>query len=145
MAVSLFPFFGDTIVTEGTAAELPLYKEVAWDFQNNIPVVEKGDFKIVTGNEALKTWIYKTMRTERFRYLIYSWDYGCELEGLIGQNYTPNLTKAECIRYIKEALLINPYIKAISCVEISFLEGVLKMEAKLETIYGEMEVDAHVR
>lgn len=145
MAVSLFPFFGDTIVTEGTAAELPLYKEVAWDFQNNIPVVEKGDFKIVTGNEALKTWIYKTMRTERFRYLIYSWDYGCELEGLIGQNYAPNLTKAECIRYIKEALLINPYIKAISCVEISFLEGVLKMEAKLETIYGEMEVDAHVR
>ena len=76
MSTSLFPFFGDTVTTE-TEEEFPLYREVAWDFKNNIPVVEKGDFKIVTGKEAIKTWIYKTLKTERFRYEIYSWDYGC--------------------------------------------------------------------
>lgn len=140
MATSLFPFFGDTTVETTVTESLPLYTEVAWDFDNNIPIVEKGDFKIVTGNEALKTWIYKTMKTERFRYLIYSWDYGSELDDLIGQNYTPNLTKAEAIRCIKEALLINPYILNISNVEVSFDKGKLTFSGKVETVYGEMEV-----
>ena len=143
MSTSLFPFFGDTVTTE-TEEELPLYREVAWDFKNNIPIVEKGDFKIVTGNEAIKTWIYKTLKTERFRYEIYSWDYGCEIEELIGQNYTPNLAKAECVRYIKEALTINPYIKNIAGVEVTFATGKLMIYAKLETVYGEMEVSADV-
>ena len=143
-ATSLFPFFGDAAVAETATESFPLYEEVAWDFENNIPVVEKGDYKIVTENEAIKTWVYKTLKTERFRYLIYSWDYGCELENLIGQNYTPNLTKAECIRYIKEALLINPYIRSVSNVEVTFSEGKLKINGKLETIYGELEVSTSV-
>ena len=141
---NLFPFFGDAAVETAAVENLPLYKEVAWDFKNNIPVMEKGDFKIVTGNEAIKTWVYKTMKTERFRYEIYSWDYGSELEGLIGQSYTPNLTKAECIRYIKEALLINPYIRNVVNVAVSFEKGHLFIDAKLETVYGEMEVSADV-
>ena len=141
---SLFPFFGDAAVETAAADTLPLYKEVAWDFENNIPVLEKGDFKMVTGNEAIKTWVYKTMMTERFRYEIYGWDYGSELESLIGKNYTPNLTKAESIRYIKEALLINPYIRNISNAVVSFDRGKLFIEAKLETVYGEMEVRANV-
>jgi len=139
-ATTLFPFFGDTAV-EGFAAEsLPLYTEVAWDFKENIPIVEKGDFKIVTGNEAIKTWVYKAMKTERFRYLIYTWHFGSELENLIGQNYTPNLTKAETIRCVKEALLINPYITNISNAEVSFEKGELTFHGKIETIYGELEV-----
>lgn len=144
MAETLFPFFGDTTTVATSADSLPLYKEVAWDFEKNIPIVEKGDFKIVEGNEAIKTWVYKTMKTERFRYQIYSWDYGSELESLLGQSYTPNLTKAESIRYIKEALLINPYIKNVSNVEVTFSNGTLFIDATLETIYGETEVNASV-
>lgn len=140
--MSLFPFFGDTQTTE--TESLPLYTEVAWDFENNIPLTEKGDFKIVTGNEAIKTWVYKAMKTERFRYLIYSWDFGSEINSLIGQSYTPNLTKAESIRYIKEALLINPYIKEISNVEVGFSEGRLMITARLTTKYGTEEVSTIV-
>lgn len=139
-ATTLFPFFGDMAVEESAAESLPLYTEVAWDFEKNIPIVEKGDFKIVTGIEAIKTWVYKTMKTERFRYPIYTWNYGSEMEGLIGQNYTPNLTKAECIRCTKEALLINPYITNISNAEVTFDKGELKFHGKIETIYGELEV-----
>ena len=84
-ATTLFPFFGDTAVEESAADSLPLYTEVAWDFDRNIPIVEKGDFKIVTGNEAIKTWVYKAMKTERFRYPIYSWHFGSEVETMIGQ------------------------------------------------------------
>ena len=140
MAKTLFPFFGDTAVETSAAESLPLYTEVAWDFEQNIPIVEKGDFKIVTGIEAIKTWVYKAMKTERFRYLIYTWNYGSELEDLIGQNYTPNLTKAECIRCTKEPLLINPYILNVSNAEVTFDKGKLTFHGKLETVYGEMEV-----
>lgn len=144
MAESLFPFFGDTVMAEAETESLPLYKEVAWDFERNIPLIEKGDFKIVEGNEAIKTWVFKTMKTERFRYLIYSWHYGSELQSLIGRSYTPNLTKAESIRYIKEALLINPYIRNVSNVEVTFDSGTLTINGKLETIYGETEVSVNV-
>ncbi|MBQ2924919.1 MAG: DUF2634 domain-containing protein [Anaerotignum sp.] len=142
--MSLFPFFGDNAVETANTESLPLYREVAWDFEQNIPIVEKGDFKIVEGNEAIRTWVYKTMKTERFRYEIYSWNYGSELDSLIGQSYSPNLTKAESIRYIKEALLVNPYIRTVSNVTVTFDRGHLFIEAKLETVYGETEVNAHV-
>ena len=144
MADSLFPFFGDTQTEQAEEETLPLYTEVAWDFVKNIPILEKGDLKRVTGNEAIKTWVYKAMKTERFRYLIYSWDFGSELESLIGQSYTPNLTKAESVRYIKEALLINPYIKSVSNIEVHFEKGTLYITAVLETVYGETEVKASV-
>lgn len=144
MAEALFPFFGD-LQTEAAAEEaLPLYREAAWDFTNNIPIVEKGDFRIVTGNEAIKTWVYKAMKTERFRYLIYSWHYGSELSSLIGQSYAPHLTKAESIRYIKEALLIHPYIKNVGNVAVGFEKGKLTIQARLETIYGAEEVNFDV-
>ncbi len=130
MATSLFPFFGDTMTAATETESMPLYKEVAWDFKRNIPLIEKGDIKIVEGNEAIKTWVFKTMKTERFRYLIYSWDFGSELHSLIGQSYTPNLTKAESIRYIKETLLINPYIRNVSNVEVTFSGGTLTINAK---------------
>ena len=34
------------------------------------------------GKEAMKQVIYKILMTERFRYVIYSWNYGVELEDL---------------------------------------------------------------
>lgn len=143
--MSLFPFFGDT-VTEQTASieELPLYKEVAWDFKNNVPIIDGGDYRIVTGNEAIKTWVYKALKTERFRYKIYSWDFGSEIDSLIGQNYTPNLTKAECIRYIEESILINPYVKGVANMEVDFHDGLLEIRGELETVYGRTEVNLNV-
>lgn len=142
--MALFPFFGDTVPETVQAAELPLYKEVAWDFQNNIPKLKNGSYEIVTENEAIKTWVYKALKTERFRYRIYSWNFGSEIDSLIGQSYTPNLTKAECIRYIEECLLINPYIKSVSEVEVSFSEGRLTVTGTLETIYGTTELEVRI-
>ena len=136
--MSLFPFFGDTVTAVAAGTNLP------WDFQNNIPKLKNGEYEIVTENEAVKTWAYKALKTERFQHLIYSWNYGSEIDSIIGQSYTPNLTKAECVRYIEEALLINPYIKAVSEVEVSFSEGHLTVSGTLETIYGETEVEVRV-
>ena len=137
--MSLFPFVSniDEVKIDNT---FPLYKEVAWDFKRNIPIIEKRDFKIVKGNEAIKVWVYKALLTPRYQYSIYTWNYGSELLSLIGKAYTPQLTKSEAKRYIEEALKINPYILEVNVLDTDFKDGVLSASIKIVTIYGESEV-----
>ena len=137
--MSLFPFISNTDEVK-IDNSFPLYKEVAWDFEKDAPIIQNGDFKIIEGNNAIKVWIYKALLTPRYSYSIYSWNYGSELMDLIGKAYTPSLTKEEAKRYIKEALLINPYILEVTVVDTSFNNGVLSADIKLLTIYGESEV-----
>ena len=41
------------------------------------------------GLEAMKQAIFLILQTERFQYAIYSWNYGIELNALLGQTMTP--------------------------------------------------------
>ena len=137
----LFPFvtYEENIVKDNT---FPLYREVAWDFKKDIPILENGDFKIVEGNEAIKVWVYKALLVPRYQYSIYSWDYGSELMDLIGKAYTPELTKSEARRYIEEALKINPYILDVNVIRIDFKDSTLSANVKVKTIYeGEVVVN----
>ena len=137
--MSLFPFISNTDEIK-VDNSFPMYKEIAWDFKRNIPILENGDFKIVEGNEAIKVWVYKAILTPRYNYSIYTWDYGSELLDLIGKAYTPSLTKEEAKRLIKEALEINPYILEVEITDINFKDSLLSADIKIVTIYGESEV-----
>lgn len=122
--------------------ELPLCREVAWDFNSGQPIFRNGRPVIVEGNEAVKVWIWKAILTERKRYEIYSWAFGSEVETLIGQNYSAQLKKAEAIRYVREALEVNPYITDIASISVDFDHGRLTMETTVKTVYGELYVYA---
>jgi hypothetical protein len=137
--MNLFPFVSsiEDVKIDNT---FPLYKEVAWDFEKDIPILENGDFKIVEGNEAIKVWVYKALLVPRYNYSIYSWNYGSELMDLIGKAYTPQLTKSEAKRYIEEALKINPYILDVNVIDTDFKDSILSANIKITTIYGESEV-----
>ena len=95
---------------------------------------------ILEGAQAIKTWIWKALVTVRARYEIYSWDFGNELEELIGQPFTEELKRAEAARYVREALEINPYITGVSSVSADFSGGTLSLAATVETIYGEVQI-----
>ena len=138
--MSLFPFISSNIEEIKVDNSFPLYREIAWDFEKDTPIIQNGDFKIVEGNQAVKVWAYKALLTPRYNYSIYSWDYGSELMDLVGKAYTPSLTKEEAKRYIKEALLINPYILEVTVLDTSFSNGILSADIKIVTIYGESEV-----
>ena len=137
--MSLFPFvtYKEDIVKNNS---FPLYREIAWDFKRDIPILENGDFKIVEGNEAIKVCVYKALLVPRYNYSIYSWNYGSELMDLIGKAYTPQLTKSEAKRYIEEALKINPYILDVNVIDTDFKDSILSANVKITTIYGESEV-----
>lgn len=137
--MSLFPFVSniEEVKIDNT---FPLYKEIAWDFKRNIPIIENREFKMVEGNEAIKVWVYKALLTPRYQYSIYTWNYGSELMDLIGKAYTPSLTKSEAKRYIEEALKINPYILEVNVLDTDFKDGILSANVKIVTIYGESDI-----
>lgn len=120
---------------------LPLYREIAWDFKEDIPIVENNEFKIVEMNEAISVWIYHAIKTSRYVYSIYSWDFGCEIDTLLGQNYTASHTKAEVTRFITEALEINPYIISIEKIIVDFDGEMLNVDVRVITVYEELEVN----
>lgn len=139
---TIFPFIGvpeDYILPK--TEELPIFREVAWNFEKDEPVVENGDFKIIEGNEAIKVWVYKCIKTNRYEHEIYSWSYGTELMELVGQKYSKGLTESEASRYIKEALLVNPYILDVNIKNTKFTDNLLSVDIIISTIYGEVEVN----
>ena len=70
--MSIFPMIdpGSAKTDEGQA--LPLCKEVAWDYEHDVPIFRDGAPVVVTEKEALKVWIWRAIRTPRFRYEIYT-------------------------------------------------------------------------
>lgn len=122
------------------AQELPLCREVSWDFVKGAPLFSAGNPLEVTGAEAVKVWVWKALNTVRYRHEIYTWDYGCELENLIGKAFTSEVKQSEAVRYIREALMVNPYIRSVRQTSVDFKGTNLTVSCTVDTIYGEVDV-----
>ena len=96
--------------------------------------------KIVEELEAVKVWAWLALKTDRYYYQQYSWQYGCEINTLIGKSYSEDLIKTEVSRMIKECLTINEHITDIENFEC-LVEGD-KITASFTIIsdYGEVEM-----
>lgn len=94
------------------------------------------------GIEALKQAIYKILMTERYRYAIYNWNYGIELEDLIGM--PKGYVKTEIERRIKEALLQDDRIQDV--YEFNFYDlkedkCAILIEFFIKSIFGGFNMD----
>mgnify|MGYP002622577769 FL=1 len=97
--------------------------------------------QIVEGIQALKGWIYFALKIARYRYPIYSWKYGCELETLIGKSYDDeDYLLSETKRTISDALFINPHIKSVEDVAINKDLDKLNITCNVNTKYGDIYV-----
>jgi len=112
---NLFPTFEMPDLVEQEIESTPNYgKSWLFDF-------EKGDFvldgagRVVEADEhtAWVQWCIKTVLTERFAFLIYSTDYGTEIEQALSQK-TKKTTEAELERVISEALLADPRTERVT-------------------------------
>ena len=140
--MSIFPMISPPADQETSAQALPLCKEVAWDFEHDVPIFRGGQPVVVTKKEALKVWIWRALRTPRFKYEIHTWAYGSEFESLLGQAYSDSVKTAEAPRYLRECLLINPYITQVKDITVSFESAALTVRGTAVTIYGEVKFDA---
>ena len=140
--MSIFPMIQPVVDETSETQTLPLAQEVAWDYENDRPIYRRGEPVTVTGKEAVKVWIWNAIHTERYRYEIYSWAYGSEFHSLIGQAYTPDLKTAEAPRFLKECLLVNPYITAVNNITVEFEGSRLTVTGTAMTVYGEVPIYA---
>lgn len=132
--MSLLPSFVAERVTEPASAGMPI--EYGIDFSTGQMTGKK-----VYGLEAIKVWIWLCVHSERFRYQIYSWDYGVELEQYIGQTVTEDFLNMDCRDGLEEALTIHPCIMGIDGFEASMEKDRVHMKFTAVTTLGEVEMD----
>lgn len=92
------------------------------------------------GLEAIQQVIYKILNTERYKYIIYSWNYGIELLDLYGEPVT--YVCPELQRRIEEALIQDDRIKSVDGFEFDVSEKrTVKTTFTVHTIYGDIQAE----
>lgn len=139
------PFVVGPSTSETASQSLPTFTEFAWDFDKDDFIYQRdGSHAIVTGKEAIKVWVLHVFRCERYRYLAYFDDYGIELEKFIGTGPNDGQRSSELFRYVKEGLMVNPYITDVTALQVTQEHKKITMVIHLETVYGEVEMGIEV-
>ena len=88
--------------------------------------------------KAMHQVIYKILNTERYQYIIYSWNYGIELLDLFGEPVS--YVCPELKRRITEALVQDDRINSVDNFEFDSTERrTVKVTFTVHTIFGEIQ------
>ncbi|ADQ06519.1 conserved hypothetical protein [Caldicellulosiruptor hydrothermalis 108] len=135
----LYPVFDMPELIEQTESIKQYGKSWLFDF-------EKGDFftdssgRILEADEhqAWVQWCIKTVLTERFAYLIYSTDYGVEIEQALKQS-DRRTVETELERVITEALLIDERTEVVKDFAFEWQGDSLKVSFTVVSVFGTSE------
>lgn len=101
------------VTSDGITADFSVVKQPSKTYRMDL------DKKIIVGYayglEAVKQAVYKILQTERYDWLIYSWNYGSELKSLFGTQMTYAMSETK--RMIREALLMDDRITDVNTFE----------------------------
>lgn len=92
---------------------------------------------VVDGIEVMKQVIFKILNTERYQYIIYSWNYGIETLDLYGQNVS--YAMSELKRRISEALTWDSRISSVDNFEFTNEKGKISCTFIVHTIFGDID------
>ncbi len=92
---------------------------------------------------AMEQVIYKILNTQRYKYLIYSWNYGIEIDDLIGKDV--RLVCVELKGRITEELLQDDRITAVDSFSFDTSKRhVVYVSFVVHTIFGDIETGKEV-
>lgn len=94
------------------------------------------------GLAALEQAIYKVLNTEKYEYPIYSFNYGIELESLIGKDLI--YVKIELKRRIRECLLQINEIESVDNFKFNITGDEMLCTFDVVSIYGEITISKEV-
>lgn len=89
--------------------------------------------------EAMNQAIFIMLSVERFDYKIHSYDYGVELEELIGKRRS--YVEADIERRLREALIQDDRVKGIRDFSYVFDRGQIDVEFTVDTIFGSVQIE----
>lgn len=134
--MGLFPTYIENETETEQIEESKIPKEYEIDFKTG-----QLTGRIVKGAEAIKVWIWLVLQTARYRYYIYSWDYGNEFEELIGRGYSEEYINAEAQRMTEDCLLVNENIESLTDFSVGMENDQLTISFTANTIYGTIQFD----
>lgn len=138
--MSLFPFVTDEeiaqVTPEVTASSI---REYELDFKTG-----RLTGRIVEGVDALCVWAYLALKAKRYRWVIYSWQYGEEYTNLIGYSFDEDYLYSEVKRYIEECLFVNEHITGIEDLTVNQVNEMLYIRFRMVTDVGSKEVSMNV-
>lgn len=97
---------------------------------------------MIDGLDAVKQAVFKALQTNRFEHLIYSGNYGNELNAGIGLN--PAATQSIVTRRIKEALLPDERIRSIEGVQIEANGDSMTVSFTVVSQYGTFQTGVNL-
>lgn len=100
--------------------------------------------RIITGLPALVQWIKLAILTEKYFYNQFTWDYGCEINRLIGRENSEEFIISEVTRMLTDTLSGNSDITGLSDVKVVSDRDSAKISFTVNTVYGSEEVATDV-
>lgn len=94
------------------------------------------------GLEAVKQAVFKILQTTRFKHLIYSSNYGCEIMRSLAAD--PSFVKSEIGRYVEEALLQDDRVKAVDDIQVKLEQDRALVTLTVVTEAGSFPVSQEV-
>ncbi len=123
------------------ADEIRILEQPSYTYQLHL---EQGSIRgYVDGLAAIKQAIFKILNTERFNYEIYSWNYGIELNDLIGEPKAYVYSEIE--RRITEALTQDDRIKSVDAFSFTADKDKVHVSFTVHTALGDFEIEKGVR
>ena len=87
--------------------------------------------------ESMKQVIYKILNTKRYEYIMYSWNYGIELDDLFGEPIS--YVVSELRRRITEALIQDDRIQSVDDFEYQTDKKTVSLTFTVHTIFGDIQ------
>ncbi len=94
------------------------------------------------GLESLKQAVFLMLSIDRYRHIIYSWNYGIELTDLIGKDM--DYVKLELKRRITDVLMVDDRVKSVTDFNFEHALDKLVVSFKINSIYGQLEASKAV-
>lgn len=93
--------------------------------------------------DAMEQAVYKILQTERYQHVMYSWNYGVELEDLIGMPVSQ--AEPEIQRRITEALTQDERVKSVDGFSFERKQGKVRVTFTVHTVFGELQGEKELR
>lgn len=91
---------------------------------------------LIYGEQAIRQYVAKAVRTSRFRFLIYDGQYGSELDDLIGADVSDALLQVEIPRVVREALIYDDRVDDVVNFKIMRVDDRLYVAFTVELADG---------
>ncbi len=124
---------GEIELSEYENNEIKEYKDYILD-PNTMKFKGIGNTEV----ESLREWVREALSIERYKYSIFPYEYGNEIETLIGtETLDEEDLKYYVETYITEALMVNQYIANVTVSNIKLYNNHISCIIIIDTVYGE--------